>query len=122
MKTYAKGAKAERDLLHFLTFKGFSTLRLPASGGDLYPLDILALKKGFALAFEIKSWKKMPRIEKRKLERFDSWCKNAGAIGFIAWRPAGGDWRFLPLADALNGRYEEPNWLGLSQLAEVFGF
>lgn len=122
MKTYAKGAKAERDLLHFLIFKGFSTLRMPASGGDLYPLDVLALKKGFALAFEIKSWKRMPKIEKRKLEQFGSWCENAGAIGLIGWRIHGGDWKFLPLTDALNGRYEDSYWLNLTQLATVFGF
>lgn len=121
MKAYAKGSKAERDLLHYLNFKGFATLRMPSSGGHLYPLDLIALRKDVSIAFEIKSWKKMPKIQKAKLEKFDEWCRRAGTMGFVAWRMTGGEWRFMQLSDALAGRYED-GWITLKQLSEVFGF
>jgi Holliday junction resolvase len=118
MKTYAKGARNERELLHFLNYKGFSCVRAASSGGHLTPVDIVAMKNGRVLCLEIKAWAKKPKLERKKLERFKNWCENAGAMGFLAWR-ARNEWLFLPLKDAENNRYEDENWIAMENFMNV---
>lgn len=115
MKTYAKGARFELELLHFLNGKGFSCIRAPSSGGYISPVDVVALKKGLTLGIECKSWSKKPKINKKQLTRLRSWCDNAGAIGFIAWRESGNRWLFLCLEDAEANKYEDENWIGMER-------
>ncbi|RLI97260.1 MAG: Holliday junction resolvase, partial [Candidatus Aenigmatarchaeota archaeon] len=86
VKTYSKGSRAERELAHFLNHRGFATLRVPSSGGFLSPLDIVAIRNGLVLTFEIKSHKVKPRLRKEQLEAFSKWTRKAGAMGFLAWR------------------------------------
>ncbi len=118
MKFYAKGVAAERELLHFLNYKGFSTLRAPASGGHISPVDVVALKKGRVLCFEIKSWAKKPKLDKKKLQRFKEWCERADGFGFLAWYNKK-QWRFLSLQDAENNNYDDENWFDMESLLKA---
>ena len=118
MKTYAKGVRAERELLHFLSFHGFSTLRTASSGSWLSPVDVVALKKGRVLCFEIKSWTKKPKLEKSKLYRFKEWCRQADGFGFLAWYNKK-QWRFLTLEDAENNNYDDDNWFDMDSFLKA---
>ncbi|MFH1978650.1 MAG: hypothetical protein ABIJ92_04965 [Candidatus Aenigmatarchaeota archaeon] len=119
IKSYQKGARAERELTHFLNSRGFSCIRSASSGGFLYPVDVVALKKGRVLCFEIKSWAKKPKLEKKKLERFKEWCERADGFAFLGWYNEN-RWRFLTLKDAEAGNYDDDNWMQLNQLLEIF--
>jgi Holliday junction resolvase len=121
MKTYAKGARSERELLHFFHSKNFSVIRTASSGGTITPVDVVTLKNGKIFAFEIKAWATKPTLERRKLEHFKEWCNRAGAIGFLAWYNKN-QWKFLPLKDAAAGRYEDENWLTHEHLLSVIDF
>jgi len=119
MKTYSKGARGERELLHFLNYKGFAVIRAPSSGGFITPVDIIAIKNGTVLAFEIKAWSRKPKINKKQLNGLRSWCNRAGAMGFIAWRSSGNKWMFLPLKDAETNKYEDENWIKMEDFLDV---
>lgn len=119
IKTYAKGAAKERELLHHLDSKGFSVIRAASSGCHLYPADVVAMRRGNILALECKAWSKKPSIEREKLERFAEWCRAAGATGFIAWRTSS-DWLFLRLEDAIARKTGDENWVGLQTFLKIF--
>ena len=121
MKTYAKGSRSERELLHLLNSRGFAVSRVPSSGGFLSPLDVVAIKKGLILAFEIKAWSKKPKIDRKQLASFREWCDKAGAVGLIAWRTTG-RWLFLRLEDAENDSYEDENWMEMGLLLKALDF
>lgn len=120
VKAYAKGSRAERELAHFLNDKGFATIRVPSSGGFLSPLDMVAIRKGQTIAFEVKNHKIKPRLSKSQAKSFSEWCKKAGVTGFVVWRrtePIGDEvltnstrWKFLRIEDALNSDYSDEKW------------
>ena len=122
MNFYRKGARFERELIHFLNYKGFSVSRTASSGGYLYPVDIVALKKGLILAFECKAHKNKPRLERKKLARFRQWCERAGAIGFVAWRAPQNRWLFLSTEDAEKSRYGDENWIAMENFLKAIDF
>jgi len=119
IKTYAKGAKAERELIKFLNNHGFSCVRSASSGGYYYPVDVVAIRKDVTLSFEIKSWAKKPRLDKDQLARFKEWSENAGAFAFLAWYN-NNQWRFLPLKQAEEKQYEDENWIEFNNFINVF--
>ncbi|MFH1444883.1 MAG: restriction endonuclease [Nanoarchaeota archaeon] len=118
----AKGAMFERELLHFLNAKGFSVMRAPSSGGYLYPVDVLAIKKGKILAFECKNYKTKPKLNPKQLSSFKKWAEKAGAISFLAWRTPKNEWKFLRVEDAENKKYEDENWFEMPMLEKCFMF
>lgn len=119
MKPYRKGFRSERELLRVLSSRGYSCVRSASSGNFLTPVDIVALKAGRTLAFEIKSWSRMPRLDRKSARRLSDWAAGAGAHGFLAWYNKN-EWRFLPLRDALAGNYSEENWIPLENFLRVF--
>ncbi len=119
MKIYAKGYRAERQLLSFLSTRGYSCIRAASSGGLHTPADLVAIKGGRILCFEIKSWSKKPVLSMKKLDPFISWCKTAQAMGFLAWYNKN-QWRFLPIKDAEARRFDDENWIGLEAFLRVF--
>ena len=132
IKTYSKGSRAERELAHFLNHKGFAVLRVPSSGGFLSPLDVVAIRNGQVIAFEIKNHAKKPKLKKDQLNAFSEWCKKAAAMGFVAWRrtdsgetgtlSASQRWLFLPMENAQNNDYADENWIERDVLfLNVFG-
>src|SRR3990167_2246744 len=59
MAHYAKGANAERELIHLLYDRGFAVVRVAGSGKTSLPCpDIVALAPKVKLAFECKAWDK----------------------------------------------------------------
>jgi Holliday junction resolvase len=120
MKTYYKGARAERELLHFLSSRGCSCMRAASSGGYMTPVDIIAMKKGSILCFEIKNWAKKPKLDADKIKRFREWCTQASGMGFLAWYNDN-RWRFLTLTDAEGNRYEDENWIEMRDFFRIFG-
>jgi Holliday junction resolvase len=120
MKAYKKGIRGEYELIHSFSSNGFSVIRSASSGGFLYPVDILAIKKGLVIAIESKVHQKKPKLEKVKLRQFSEWCERAGAMGFVAWRK-GTEWLFLRLEDAEKNHYEDENWIGIDKILEIFG-
>jgi Holliday junction resolvase len=119
MKTYRKGFRAERELLRFLSSRGYSCVRSASSGGFLTPVDVVAIKSGKLLCFEIKSWARKPRLDRNQLSRFSEWCRNAQAHGFVAWYNQN-QWRFLPLHDAEANRYGDEFWIDYESFLRVF--
>jgi Holliday junction resolvase len=119
MNSYAKGSRSERELVHILNDRGFATMRAPSSGGALYPLDIVAIKKGVIIAFEIKTWDRKPYLEQEQVRAFREWCEKAGAMGFLGWRGRG-KWLFLRLEDVLAGNYKDERWLTMDNFLSVF--
>ena len=120
MKTYAKGARFERELMHYLRYKNFAVARQASSGGTVTPVDILALRKGLILAIECKNHTEKPRLPAERIARFTEWCTLAGAIGLLAWKKPGGDWVFLRMEDAEQGLYGDEYWFVLDQLLKAF--
>ena len=119
MKLYQKGFRAERDLLRILSANKYSCIRAASSGGLLTPVDVVAIKGGKTLCFEIKSWAKKPRLDKSQLSRFSEWCSNAQGHGFVAWYTQN-QWKFLPVRDAEAKRYDDENWINLDAFLRVF--
>ena len=122
MNFYRKGARFERDLIHFLNHKGFSVSRTASSGGYLYPVDIIAIKKGLVIAFECKAHKTKPRLEKKKFESFRKWCDNAGAMGFLAWRAPQNRWLFLSMKDIEKSNYADDSWIEMENFLKAVNF
>jgi Holliday junction resolvase len=114
--SYRKGVRSERELIGFLNYDGFSVSRTASSGGKIYPVDIIALKRGLILAFECKAHRNKPRFQKDKLKRFKEWCENAGAMGFLAWRPPQRKWVFLKIEEAEKNNYNDEYWIGMESL------
>lgn len=119
IKTYSKGFRAERNLLRILSANGYSCMRAASSGGFLTPVDIVAIKDGKLLCFEIKSWARKPKLKSTQLSQFSEWCTNASGHGFLAWYNQN-QWRFLPLNDVESGRYEDERWIELEPFLRVF--
>lgn len=121
MKTYAKGARAERELLHYLNSKGFAVIRAPSSGGELSPVDIVAIKNGLIIAIESKSWEIKPKLPKDRVLRLKEWSDKAGAITFLGWRTRN-KWLFLQMKDVLENKYEDENWIGMENFLTALDF
>ena len=119
MNRYAKGSNSERELVHILNSRGFSVMRAPRSGGAIYPLDIVAIKRGLVLAFEIKTWDRKPYMEAAQISAFREWCERAGAMGFLGWRSRG-KWLFLRLEDVLNSDYKDDKWITMDGFLGAF--
>jgi len=100
IKTYIKGAKAERDLAKKLKDLGFGVIRAAGSGGNISIPDLVAIKRGRILAFECKAWKTKPKLKKREYAEFIEWCNRTGALGFLAWKNK--DWLFLNIKEIKN--------------------
>jgi len=119
IKTYRKGYRAERELLRFLTSRGYSAIRQASSGGTHSPVDVVAMKAGKILSFEIKSWSTKPKLAGKQLQAFKQWSDNAGAMAFLAWYNQN-KWKFLPLSDAEKNNYDDENWIDLDNFFRIF--
>jgi len=81
--------------------------------------NVLAIKSGKTLCFEIKSWAKKPKLQKDQLSRFSEWCSNTQGHGFLAWYNQN-QWRFLPLKDVETNQYNDENWIDLDAFLKIF--
>ncbi|MBI4173319.1 MAG: hypothetical protein HY519_01225 [Candidatus Aenigmarchaeota archaeon] len=120
MRYYQKGVRAELEWVKFLNYRGFGSVRSAASGNALYPVDVVAIRKGLVLAFEVKNYAKLPRLDKEQAGAMKGWCDKTGAFGFLAWRSKNG-WLFLRLQDAVDGNYKNERWITMPSLLAAFG-
>ena len=98
-KTYRKGSRAERELIHFFYEKGFSVIRAAGSGVSSLSPDLLVFRKGKQYAFESKAWENnYLHIKKDQFECLKQWEENTGITSFIAWRRNREPWYFIPLS------------------------
>lgn len=93
----------ERELARKLYKRGWVVMRAPASGAKVrrYPYpDLVALKKGYSIAIEVKttSEDKPIYIPKRQISILKEWHLKGGAEPWIAVKVLDGrGWRFYPL-------------------------
>ncbi len=111
------GFQRERELVRLFWKKGFACMRAPASGAKVkrtvYP-DVVALKNGFTLIFEVKTREKRGTIyiEKEKIEKLLEFARRvkSKAYAFIAVKFLDGSgWRFIPvelLEETRGGRFK----------------
>ncbi len=93
----------ERDLARKLYKRGWVVMRAPASGAKVrrYPYpDLVALKRGYAIAVEVKttSSEKPIYIPKRQIMILKEWEQRGGAEPWVAVKVLDGrGWRFYSL-------------------------
>lgn len=111
----AVGKAAEHQLRRRLERAGWSVLRAPASGArsNTAVPDIVAMKQGRILVFEVKLRDK-PRsiyIEEYKYEGVKKYAENAGAKAFLAVKIRGEeDFRVLPWEEAERVKLRNGTW------------
>ena len=123
MKLYAKGYRAENELLHLLYGKGWAVIRAPRSGRVGIPTpDIVAAKDGRIVVIECKSRAEAFSVEKEQLEQVVEWEQRAGAKAYIGWKQSRKGWTFLRLNDVQknNGNigkaFAEQNGIAIESL------
>jgi Holliday junction resolvase len=104
-----KGYRYELELSAKLYGLGYATMRAPASGKGGKP-DVVALKKGRIVAFEVKvrSRARAIYIPWYEVERLKTWAERAGATAYIAVKRLDiNEWRLFPLdmLERTNGYY-----------------
>ncbi|MCX8174904.1 MAG: Holliday junction resolvase Hjc [Candidatus Micrarchaeota archaeon] len=97
-RTYAKGAKAERELIAYFSKNGFAVIRAAGSGVNSLSPDILAFRRGVQYAIECKSWDKASlSFEKRRVEAMKRWEELTGITYLVGWRISREGWLFFPI-------------------------
>ena len=103
IKKYSKGYRAERNLVHILSKRGFMVVRTPRSGRiNLASPDIIAAKSGKIIVIECKSRENGFKIEKEQLDELSAWKHKAKAKVYIGWKISRRDWIFIKLKDVIN--------------------
>jgi len=97
MVYHAKGANAERELMHLFFKQGFSVVRIAGSGTSPLPApDIIAIRNGRIVAVECKARKaKNLAITVGQIGELTEWAEKAGGEGWIAWKVPRKGWFFL---------------------------
>lgn len=96
--TYKKGARAERELIHFFTANGFEVMRAAGSGVNSLSPDLLAFRKGRQYAVECKAWDSGSlSFEKEKVAQMKKWEEVTGITYFIGWRVNREGWLIFPV-------------------------
>ncbi len=96
--TYAKGSRAERELIHFFTANGFEVIRAAGSGVNSLSPDLLAFRKGRQYAVECKAWDSGSlSFEKEKVAQMKKWEEVTGITYLIGWRVSREGWYLFPV-------------------------
>ena len=96
--TYKKGARAERELIHFLSTNGFEVIRAAGSGVNSLSPDLLAFKQGRQYAIECKAWESGSlSFEKEKVATMKRWEETTGITYYIGWRVNREGWFIFPV-------------------------
>lgn len=100
--SYAKGYSAERELVHTLSRMGYMTIRAPRSGRiDLPSPDVIAVKDGRVIVFEVKFRASAFTVPAEQLEELKLWKEKAGANAYIGCKISRKGWKFLHLHDVM---------------------
>ena len=96
--TYKKGARAERELIHFFSAHGFEVMRAAGSGVNSLSPDLLAFRAGKQYAIECKAWDSGSlSFEKEKVRQMKKWEETTGITYFIGWRVSREGWFLFPV-------------------------
>ncbi|MCX8197841.1 MAG: Holliday junction resolvase Hjc [Candidatus Micrarchaeota archaeon] len=95
--TYRKGARAERELVHFFSKNGFAVIRAAGSGVNSISPDLLAFRQARQYAIECKAWDSgRLSFGKEKVEKMKEWEDATGITYLIGWRLPRQGWLFFP--------------------------
>ncbi|NPA04487.1 MAG: Holliday junction resolvase [Crenarchaeota archaeon] len=130
-----RGIEAEHDLAKKLWRHGFAVIRGPASGAKakhvIYP-DIVAIRKGRVLVFEVKrrTTQTTIYISREQVVKLREFAERAGGKAYIAVKTGNpGSWTFIRIEDLLetrNGNYKVTEELlrekgvGLKELVNMY--
>ncbi len=96
--TYKKGARAERELIHFFSGNGFEVIRAAGSGVNSLSPDLLAFKQGRQYAIECKAWDSGSlSFPKEKVAGMLKWEEVTGITYLIGWRVSREGWLLFPV-------------------------
>ena len=96
--TYKKGARAERELIHFFSTHGFEVIRAAGSGVNSLSPDLLAFKQGRQYAIECKAWESGSlSFPKEKMAGMKKWEEVTGITYLIGWRVNRDGWFIFPV-------------------------
>ena len=99
MYTYAKGSKAERELINFFSQNGYSVIRAAGSGVNSLSPDLLLFKRGNQYAVESKAHETSNLgIDRAQFLGLKKWEENTGITTYVAWRRNREEWLFIPLS------------------------
>ena len=104
IKKYRKGYRGEIELVHILSEKGWLVIRSPRSGRISLPSpDIIALKKGRVVVFEVKMRREAFVMDQGQINQLARW-KKEGADAYVAWKIPRIGWRFLKISDVIQNK------------------
>ena len=97
MAGYAKGAKAERELIEMFWNNGYAAMRAAGSGISRLPsVDVIAGNGKKTFAVECKAIKSgYVYLEKEEIVKLLTFSQKFGAMPYVAVRFAKDDWSFL---------------------------
>jgi Holliday junction resolvase len=96
--TYKKGARAERELIHYFSERGFQVIRAAGSGVNSLSPDLLAFKAGRQYAIECKAWDKSSlSFDKERYSGMKKWEEVTGITYLVGWRQNREGWLFFPI-------------------------
>jgi len=96
--TYKKGARAERELIHFFSSHGFEVIRAAGSGVNSLSPDLLAFRQGKQYAIECKAWESGSlSFPKEKAAEMKKWEETTGITYLIGWRVNREGWLLFPV-------------------------
>ena len=96
--TYVKGARAERELIHYFSEHGFEVIRAAGSGVNSLSPDLLAFKAGRQYAIECKAWDSGSlSFDKPRYAGMKRWEEVTGITYLIGWRGSRGGGDFFSL-------------------------
>ena len=96
--TYRKGARAERELIHFFSENGFEVIRAAGSGVNSLSPDLLAFKQGRQYAIECKAWESGSlSFGKEKVAAMKKWEETTGITYHVGWRVSREGWLIFPV-------------------------
>ncbi|MCX8196912.1 MAG: Holliday junction resolvase Hjc [Candidatus Micrarchaeota archaeon] len=97
-RAYSKGARVERELLHFFSGNGFEVVRSAGSGVNSLSPDLLVFRHARQYAIECKAWEKpYLSFEKEKVAQMKRWEERTGITYLIAWKQNRKEWLFFPI-------------------------
>ena len=104
MPRSSKGSRRERELLEFLTKKGFVVHRVAGSGlGEEAICDLVAVKNGRVQFVECKSRKKVyySKHNKEQISKLVEMAKNCKAEPILAVKINYKEWQLFDLNDEI---------------------
>ncbi len=87
VKTYHKGARAERELIRFFSERGFMVIRGAGSGTSGLSPDLLAFRGIQQYVVEAKAFESEHlSLDREQFENLKKWQETTGMDTYVAWR------------------------------------